>query len=493
MNDAPHIGHAFTTVFADAVSRYFRLKGEAVHFLTGTDEHGQKIARTAAARGLTPRQLVDEVVKDYRRAWGELGISHDDFIRTTEPRHFQAVRAFLELVNANGDVYKARYEGLYCVACEAYYQSDELTPGGLCPVHGTPVEELAEDNYFFRLSRYAEPLLAHIEAHPSFVYPESRRNEVVGHIRQGLMDLSISRAQLAWGIPLPWDPSHVTYVWVEALINYVSATGFPAPPYQRLWPPWAHLVGKDILRFHAVIWPALLMSAGLALPRQIAAHGWLLVGGEKMSKTRANQISPHQLIADFGTDGYRYHFLRDTSFGPDSSFSWEGMLDRYNADLANDFGNLVNRVLTMVDRYQGSQVTPVSAGFVPEARLRAAAEAATQGMAGFEEFRVGEALAGVWRLFAAANAYVEVSEPWKLHKAGEAERLGDVLNGLLECLRVGAILVSPAMPAAAAELWSRLGLPGRPDVGPLAETAHFGTFPPTKVRTGSPLFPRIEA
>ena len=494
VNDAPHIGHAFTTVMADALARYFRLKGEEVRFLTGTDEHGAKVARAAEQQGALPSEWADRIVQRYVDAWKLLEISYDDFIRTTEPRHAEGVRALLTDLYERGDIYKDHYEGLYCVACEAYYNESELV-GGKCPIHGIVVEIHAEENYFFRLSGYGERLLAHIESHPEFVYPVVRRNEVVGFINQGLQDLSISRAQLTWGIPLPWDPTHVTYVWVDALMNYATAAGYGRDPsgFEKVWPPWVHLVGKDIIRFHAVIWPALLMAAGLALPRQVAAHGFLLVGGEKMSKTRANQIAPATLVETFGPDGYRYHFLRDVSFGPDGSFTWEGMVDRYNADLANDFGNLVNRVLNMAERYRDGRVPAVTGDGEREAAIRRTAREALNGMAGFEEFRINDALFGVWRLFGAANAYVEATEPWKLARdPADAGRLDEVLNVALETLRVGAVLRSPVMPGAAAELWRRLGLAGRADDGPLAETARFGTFPAVTVTRGRPLFPRIE-
>lgn len=493
-NDRPHLGTAYTTVVADAVARYWRLKGEDVFFLTGTDEHGLKIARAAEENGKSPQEWVDQIVERFYEAWDMLLIGYDDFIRTTEERHRNSVGKLLQAVYDNGDVYEDRYEGPYCVACEAYYTEEELVDG-CCPIHERPVEMHAEDNYFFRLSAYGERLLDHIEANPHFVTPDSRRNEVVSFVRQGLDDISISRAQLRWGVPLPWDESHVAYVWVDALINYISAAGFSddGDRFAGQWPAWAHLVGKDIIRFHAIIWPAMLMSAGLPLPRQIATHGFLLVGGEKMSKTRANQILPGDLVPTFGADGYRYHFLRDVSFGPDGNFSWEGMVLRYNADLANDFGNLVNRVLNLAERYRDGKVPAVGSDAPEEADLRAAAAEAREALAGFEEFRTKQALDGVWRLFRAANAFLEATEPWKLAKDPAAsDRLDRVLNASLEALRVGAILVWPAMPGAAAELWRRLGLPGGPGDGPLAETARFGTFPASQIEKGDPLFPRIE-
>lgn len=494
VNDSPHIGHAYTTVIGDALARYYRLRGEDTWYLTGTDEHGLKVTRAAEEAGLTPHQLVDEVSQRYRDVWALLNISNDDFIRTTEERHRMGVQAFLTRLHENGDIYKGHYEGLYCVACEDYYKEDDLLEGALCPVHHRKVEAVSEENYFFRLSAYGDRLLEYIEQHPDFVVPSARRNEVLGFIKQGLEDFSISRAKLRWGIPIPWDDEQVTYVWVEALMNYVTAVGFGADEeaFARRWPA-VHLVGKDIIRFHAIMWPALLMAAGLEPPRQVAAHGWLLVGGAKMSKTALNQIAPAELVEDFGVDGYRYHFLRDVSFGPDGNFSWEGMVERYNADLANDLGNLANRVLNMAERYRDGKVLAAAGSDPADVSLRAAAAAAVDALRGFEDFDFNGALLGVWRLFGAANAYVEETAPWALAKDPEAGgRLDEVLNALLEALRVGAILISPVMPDAAQRLWARLGLDGSPHDGPFEQTARFAVFPETVVSKGEPLFPRFE-
>jgi methionyl-tRNA synthetase len=494
-NDRPHIGTAYTTVVTDAVARYWRLVGEDVYSVTGVDEHGLNILRSAEKQGMKPQAWVDHIVGRFHEAWDLLDMSYDDFIRTTEPRHRETVRAVLQRMHDNGDVYVGHYEGPYCVSCEAYYTEEELVEGA-CPIHGRPVETHAEDNWFFRLSAYAEPLLAHIEAHPDFVIPRERRNEVVGFIAQGLEDISMSRASIDWGIPLPWDESQVAYVWFDALINYLSAAGYSDDPdrFARQWPAWSHVVGKDILRFHAVYWPAMLMSAGLPLPRQVASHGWLLVGGAKMSKSNATQILPEELVGTFGVDGYRYHFLRDVSFGPDGNFSWEGMVDRYNADLANDLGNLANRTLTMAESYRGGRVPPVADHQRPEEQaLAAVAAEALASMDEFAQFRTKRALEGVWRLFGAANSFLEATEPWHLSKDPEqSERLDQVLNAALEVLRVAAILVSPAMPGAAQRLWERLGLGGGPADGPLESTGVFGVFPEATVSRGDPLFPRIE-
>ena len=495
-NDRPHIGTAYTTLVADAVARYWRLVGEDVYSVTGVDEHGLKIQLAAEENGMEPQAWVDHIVTQFHDAWELLDMDFDDFIRTTEPRHKDTVRSLLQAMHDNGDTYQARYEGPYCVRCEAYYVDDELIDG-TCPIHRTAVVTHSEDNWFFRLSAYGDRLLEHIEANPDFVTPDTRRNEVVGFIRQGLEDISMSRSSLTWGIPLPWDQAQVAYVWFDALINYVSAAGYADDPqrFEKQWPIWAHLVGKDILRFHAVYWPAMLMSAGITLPRQIAVHGWLLVGGEKMSKSNATQILPSDLVETFGVDGYRYHFLRDVSFGPDGNFSWEGMVERYNADLANDLGNLANRVLNLAEKFRDGQVPAVSsADGAEEGPLRAAAAVALEGLHGFAEFKTKQALEDVWRLFSAGNSFIEATQPWKIGKDPElAGRLDEVLNAALECLRVGAVLVWPTMPRAAERLWEKLGLAGSPGDGPVADTGVFGTFPLSTVSKGDPLFPRIEA
>ena len=360
MNDVPHVGHAYTTVMADAVARWHRLRGDETFFLTGTDEHGLKVQRAAEANGITPQEQADRTSERFREVWKLLDISNDDFIRTTEPRHAQAVQAFLQKVYDNGHIELGTYEGLYCVSCEAYYTVDELIDGKLCPIHRRPVESVREDNYFFKLSRFEQPLLDWYTAHPDVVRPEAKRNEALGFIRGGLEDFSISRTSISWGVPLPWDPSHVTYVWYDALINYATALGYGTDDerFAQWWPTTHHLIGKDILRFHCVYWPAMLLAAGVDPLPHISVHGFLLLGGEKLSKTvhgpaRLTDIAPARLVDDFGVDGFRYHFLRDVPFGPDGDFSYERMVDRYNADLANNFGNLVSRVSTVVGKKCG--------------------------------------------------------------------------------------------------------------------------------------------
>jgi methionyl-tRNA synthetase len=492
VNDVPHIGHAYTTVAGDVLTRWRRLWGDEVFYLTGTDEHGLKVQRAAEARGVSPSQLVDETAGHFRETWDGLDIAYDDFIRTTEPRHYAAVQQFLQLIYDAGDIELGTYEGLYCVSCEAYYTEDELVEGS-CPIHMRPVEHVVEENYFFKLSRYEDRLLEHYAAHPEAVQPETRLNEVLGFIRGGLQDFSMSRTSINWGVPLPWDSKHVAYVWADALFNYCTAVGYATDDarFKKWWPVDYHLVGKDILRFHAVYWPAMLMSAGIEPPRCVFAHGWLLVGGEKMSKTRLNQIAPADLVADFGIDGFRYHFMADQRFGPDGDFSYEAMLQRYNADLANNFGNLANRVLNMAMNYCG--------GVVPDARadgpLKPAAARAFDGIAdALTRLDFAGGFASVWDLIRATNGYIEDSKPWELNKQGDADGVAAVLGDCLESLRIVALLASPVIPNAAAELWRRLGLPGRPEDARLPDAAAWGRLPAgATLEKGDPLFPRKEA
>ncbi len=493
VNDVPHIGHAYTTVAADVLARWRRLHGDDVVFLTGTDEHGLKVQRAAEERGITPAQHADETSRRFRDAWAGLDITNTDFIRTTEARHREAVQEFLRAVYDAGDIELDTYEGLYCVACEGYYTADELVDGN-CPIHGRPVEHVVEENYFFRLSRYEQRLLDHYEAHPEAVQPDTRRNEVLGFIKGGLKDFSMSRTSISWGIPLPWDPRHVAYVWFDALFNYCTAVGYGSDParFARYWPVDYHLIGKDILRFHAVYWPAMLMSAGLEPPRCVFAHGFLLVGGEKMSKTRLNQIAPADLVDVVGVDGFRYHFMADQRFGPDGDFSYEAMIGRYNSDLANNFGNLANRVLTMSVNYVG--------GVTPEARadgplVAAAATAYEAQEAALARLDFASGFAAVWELIRATNAYIEDRRPWESNKAGDAATTAAVLGDCLEALRVVALLASPVIPRAAAELWRRLGWPGRPEENLLPDAAAWGAMggAGNRLEKGAPLFPRLEA
>ena len=460
-NDLPHIGHGYTTVAADVLARWRRLNGDRVHFLTGTDEHGLNIVRAAEARGMSPQEHVDDINPRWHEMLRTLAIANDDFIRTTEPRHTAGVQAFMQRLYDSCDLYTATYSGPYCVRCEAYYTVEELLDGQLCPIHRRPVDRLEQENWFFRLSKYAPDLLKLYDEVPDFVRPQVRMNEVRSFVEAGLADISASRSQFDWGVPVPWEPGHVFYVWFDALLNYVTAAGYghDDAAFARRWPADVHLIGKDIIRFHCVYWPAMLMAAGLEVPRQVYAHGFLLVGGQKMSKSNATGIRPADLVDHFGVDCYRYYFLREFSFGQDGTFSWESMQARYTTDLANDLGNLVNRVLTMVGAYRDGRV-PASAGApgAAEAELQAAWGAAVEGAAAFDELEFKRALEDVWALVAGVNRYVEARAPWALHKRGDADGLDRCLYTCIDALRAIAVLVSPVMPDAARRLWAKLGL-----------------------------------
>jgi methionyl-tRNA synthetase len=496
-NDVPHIGHAYTTVAADFLARYHRLRGDDTFFLTGTDEHGKKMADTATAAGKTPQQFVDEIESRWREVWRGLDISYDDYIRTTQPRHAPSVTKLLQAVYDNGrdDIYMGRYEGLYCVSCEAYYVEDDLVDGN-CPIHAKPVELMAEDNYFFRLSAYADRLLEHYEANPDAVQPETRRNEVISLIKSGLHDFSISRSSFSWGIPIPWDPDHVTYVWFDALTNYITAAGYADDPdrFARYWPVDVHLVGKDILRFHAVYWPAMLMAGGVEPPRQVWAHGFLLVGGEKMSKTNLTGIHPFQLTEHFGSDAYRYYFMREISFGKDGNFSWEGMEARYTADLANGLGNLASRVLAMIENYREGSVPGPAADGHDGAMPELVADVASRYDGHMLGLELSPALAAVWEVVTRANEYLVEEEPWQLAKdPAAAARLDKVLYVAAETLRVLAVLLAPIIPRAAASLWQQLGVAETLESQRLPAAAAWGGLRPgTAVDRGEALFPRLD-
>ncbi len=499
VNDVPHLGHAYSTVAADFVCRFRRMQGREVHFLTGTDEHGQNVARTAEAHGLSPKEWTDRIVPRWKEVWQALDISNDDFIRTTEERHERPVQQFVQELYDRDQVYLGTYEGLYCVRCEAFKLPDELVDGK-CPLHGIEPEVVKEDNYFFRLSRYQDRLVELYETDARFIMPETRRNEILGKVKQGLEDLSISRVSFDWGIPIPWDPQHVIYVWVDALQNYITAVGYGTDDekFKRTWPADVHLIGKDILWFHSVIWPAMLMALDLPLPKSVFAHGFLLVGGEKMSKSKLTGISPHQLVDTFGSDGFRYYFMREISFGLDGTFSWEGMVARYNSDLANDLGNLASRVLTMVWRYLDGVVPDAPEdGEVGEAErdlMTTQAEALSAMETAIDEVALSDALKAGWRFVRKANAYVEETAPWALAKDdAQRRRLEVVLYTLADALRLIALMVAPIAPAAARELWRRLGLDGSVEDRTYPSDAHWGLLPAgAKAEVGGALFPRLE-
>ena len=483
----PHLGHAYTTIIADALARWHRLLGDDVHFLTGTDEHGQKVQDYADAAGKSAQDFVDDIAPLYAQAWQQLNISNDDFIRTTEERHKIGVAELLQRCYDAGDIELDVYRGKYCVACEEYYTDEELDPGDLCKIHKRPVEYYEEENYFFRLSRFEDRLLEWYAQHPGAIKPEFRGNEALGLIRSGLRDFSVSRTSLQWGIPLPWDPKHVAYVWFDALANYITAVGYGSDQerFEQWWPVDYHLIGKDIIRHHCVYWPAMLMSAGLEPPKGWAVGGWLLVGGEKMSKTSGNVVNPLELVDEFGVDGFRYYVLADTAFGQDGDFTYEGLTSRYNSDLANNFGNLLARVATVVGK-KCDGVGPAPRADSPLAA--AAGEAVAGAVAGWADVQPSRALDATWSLIRATNAHLEANEPWKAEPGAAVDA---VMGDALEALRIVTILASPALPTTCQTVWERIGMAGEVLAQRLPDAAQWGGYPGgATVVKGDSLFPR---
>jgi methionyl-tRNA synthetase len=496
VNDVPHIGHAYTTIACDALARYHRMKGRKVFFLTGTDEHGEKVQKSATQQGVSPRELADRVVMRFQGLSAALNITNDDFIRTTEPRHYASVRELFRRSQANGDIYLGEYEGWYCTPCESYWTDLQIAEGN-CPDCRRPVDRRKEPSFFFRLSKYQRPLLEHYGKNPAFIRPESRRNEVVSFVEGGLNDLSVSRTSLSWGIPIPEHPGHVIYVWYDALTNYITGVGYPGggEKFDTFWPADVHMVGKDILRFHAVFWPAFLMSAGVAPPLGVFAHGWWTVEGQKMSKSLGNVVDPYAMVETYGADAFRYFLLREVPFGQDGDFSRKALVHRINSDLANDFGNLLNRTLGMLGKYFGGTVPSSSPSGEEDLALvalsREVAAAVDRAMEAVEFHR---ALSSIWDLVKAANRYVDVSAPWTLAKdPAKRDRLGAVLYNLLEAARICVLLSAPFVPNAAQKMWEALGCEGAVSAANLSAAGAWGGL-----RTGVTLpksavaFPRIE-
>jgi len=502
VNDAPHIGHAYTTVAGDVLTRWHRQRGESVWFLTGTDEHGQKVMRTAEANGVAPQAWADKLVEEaWKPNWEALNIANDDFIRTTEARHMERVQKFLSSLKDKGFIYQGDFEGPYCVGCEEFKLPGDLLEGDLCPIHSKPVESVKETNWFFKLSEFTQPLLDHYKNNPEACQPESARNEVVSFLEGGVRDLSISRSTFDWGVPVPWDTDQVVYVWFDALLNYATAVGLTDDPsseggkkFAQTWPADVHLVGKDILRFHAVIWPAMLMAAGLEVAKKVFAHGWLLVGGEKMSKSKLTGIAPADITDHFGVDAFRYYFLRAIPFGSDGSFSWEDMSARYTSELANDFGNLASRLAAMVEKYCGGVLPAVAEDADLSASLKATVATADAAMQALD-FQGG--INAIMDYCKQVNGFVTIKEPWILAKdPANQQILEDVLYNTAESLRALAVLLHPVMPATTEILWESLGAKatlGEIGAQKISEVATWGQLPQGATVTKTPvLFPRLE-
>lgn len=502
-SDNLHIGHSYSTVSADALARYHRLKGDDVFFLTGTDEHGQKIQRRAEQTGVTPQQYVDRVVDGIKQLWKVLDISYDDFIRTTDERHVRSVQAIFKRLYDQGDIYKSEYEGWYCTPCETFWTERQIKDGK-CPNEdcGRPVEKVREESYFFKVSKYADRLLKHIESHPEFIQPVSRKHEMINNfLKPGLEDLCVSRTSFSWGIPVTFDERHVVYVWLDALSNYISVLGYPdaaADPnslFNRYWPADLHLVGKEIVRFHTIIWPITLMALGLPLPKQVYGHGWLLLEGDKMSKSKGNVIDPVVLAEKYGVDAIRYYLLREVPFGSDGQYSEDALINRINVDLANDLGNLLHRTGAMIEKFSGGLIPDPAGSEALDLDLqKTAAQAVADVNHQMDNLVINEAVVAIWKLVGKTNKYIDEAAPWALAKdESKKARLGTVLYHMAESLRIVAVLLQPFLTSTPDKIWAQLGLPGSPGQAGWEKGTEWGGIPSgTRIRRGDPIFPRIE-
>ncbi|MDY3868439.1 MAG: methionine--tRNA ligase [Pyramidobacter sp.] len=465
VNDVPHIGHSYTTIAADVMARYKRMDGYDVFFLTGTDEHGQKVSESAAKKGMTPQQLTDLMSENFRDLLPIIDATNNDFIRTTEERHIKVVQEIFSKLLAKGDIYKGKYKGWYCVPCETYVPEASMGENHTCPDCGRPLVEMEEESYFLRTSAYAEQLLKYYEEHPKAIGPEIRYNEVVSFLKMGLKDQSISRTSVPWGIPVPGDEKHTIYVWFDALINYLTACGYGSDEekMKKYWGSVNHLVGKDIIRFHCIVWPIMHLALGLTPPARVFSHGWWTIDGEKMSKSKGNVVDPHEMVALYGSDAFRYFLLRQVPFGLDGDFSELGLVQRINSDLANDLGNLLSRTVSMILKYREG-VVPAPAAYedVDTDVAECARTAFGEYRKLMDDYGFDEALKSLWTLISRCNKYIDETQPWKLGKEGSVERLNTVLSVLAESLKLISMLLAPVMPKTALKIWHQLGLCGDP-------------------------------
>ncbi|NLM14158.1 MAG: methionine--tRNA ligase [Epulopiscium sp.] len=496
-SDKLHIGHSYTTVAADAMARYKRLRGYDVKFLTGTDEHGQKIERIAQQKGMTPKAYVDSIVTWIKELWKIMNISYDTFIRTTDDYHEKTVQKIFKKLYEKGDIYKSSYEGWYCTPCETFFTERQLKEGK-CPDCGREVEKVKEESYFFKLSKYQDRLIEYIESHPGFIQPQTRQNEMINNfLKPGLEDLCVSRTSFKWGIPVEFDPDHVVYVWVDALSNYISALGYMSEndeEYKKYWPADVHLVGKEIVRFHTIIWPALLMALDEPLPKQVFGHGWLVIDGGKMSKSKGNVVDPKVLVDRYGSDAIRYFLLREVAFGQDGNFTNEALIQRINSDLANDFGNLLSRTVAMVDKYfNGTLPLNKKSTEYDEELKNLARETVTKVEEYMEKLLFSDALTEIWNLIRRANKYIDETQPWVLAKdEDKKDILANVLYNLGEILRIVSIIIEPFMPTTPRKVWEQLSLEEGENTTWDSAKVWGGLPQDFTVRKGEILFPRID-